>query len=88
MSSEAATEKPKGGLGQFPKTFWVANAMELSERGAYYGLNALLGRYLTDKTGGALGFSEDEAGLLQSVVYALTYVLPILGGALADRYGY
>jgi dipeptide/tripeptide permease len=88
MTTAAETEKPKGGLGQFPRTFWIANVMELFERGAYYGLNALLGRYLTDKTGGALGFSEDEAGLLQSVVYALTYVLPILGGALADRYGY
>jgi len=88
MTSETEAGKPGGLLRQFPRTFWVANVMELFERGAYYGLNALLGRYLTDRTGGALGFSEDEAGLLQSVVYALTYVLPILGGALADRYGY
>lgn len=75
-------------LSQLPRTFWVANVMELFERGAYYGMNALLGRYLTDKVDGALGFGEDEAGLLQSVVYAATYVIPILGGALADRYGY
>jgi len=27
-------------------------------------------------------------GFLQSIVYAATYVVPILGGALADRYGY
>jgi POT family proton-dependent oligopeptide transporter len=78
----------KGFFASFPRTFWVANVMELFERGAYYGLNALLGRYLTDKAGGALGFTEDRAGLLQSVVYALTYIVPILGGALADRYGY
>ena len=76
------------GLKSFPRSFWLANVMELFERGAYYGLNALLARYLTDKVGGGLGFGEDNVGLLQSVVYAATYVFPILGGALADRYGY
>jgi len=63
--------------------------MELFERGAYYGLNALLAIYLSDKVAnGGLGFGEDEIGLLQGIVYAATYVIPILGGALADRYGY
>ncbi len=81
-------------LGEFPATFWVANVMELFERAAYYGLNAVLGRYLTDAVlpgdpaHSGLGFSADEAGFLQSIVYAATYVVPILGGALADRYGY
>ena len=32
--------------------------------------------------------SEQAVGFLQGIVYAATYVLPILGGALADRYGY
>jgi POT family proton-dependent oligopeptide transporter len=75
-------------LGAFPRTFWVANVMELFERAAYYGLNALLARYLSDQVAGGLGFPEDRVGLLQSLVYAVTYVLPIVGGALADRYGY
>lgn len=75
-------------LKTFPRTFWVANVMELFERGAYYGLNAVLARYLTDRVGGGLGFREDSVGLLQSIVYAMTYIMPILGGALADRYGY
>jgi dipeptide/tripeptide permease len=75
-------------LRSFTRTFWMANVFELFERGAYYGMNALLARYLTDKVGGGLGFAEDAVGLLQSVVYAATYVIPILGGALADRYGY
>src|SRR5512141_713753 len=87
------SEKPDsagsaGLLGTFPRTFWVANVMELFERAAYYGLNALLARYLTDKVGGGLGFREDDVGLLQGMVYAATYLIPILGGALADRYGY
>jgi dipeptide/tripeptide permease len=71
-------------LASFPRVFWVANLMELFERGAYYGMNALLAVYLSD----VLGFAKNNVGLLQSVVYALTYILPILGGALADRYGY
>ncbi len=79
----------KTGLGSFPRSFWIANVMELFERGAYYGLNALLAIYLSEKVAnGGLGFTEDMVGLLQSFVYAVTYVIPILGGALADRYGY
>jgi POT family proton-dependent oligopeptide transporter len=73
----------------FPRTFWVANVMELFERGAYYGLNSVLAVYLTGKVAnGGLGFGEQQAGFLQSLIYAATYVVPILGGALADRYGY
>jgi dipeptide/tripeptide permease len=73
----------------FPPTFWVANVMELFERGAYYGMNSVLAVYLTSTIPeGGLGFTEQAVGFLQSIVYAATYVLPILGGALADRYGY
>jgi len=73
----------------FPRSFWTVNVMELFERGAYYGLNSVLAVYLTgSKASGGLGFAEQSVGFLQSLVYALTYVLPILGGALADRYGY
>jgi len=87
MTETDSTTK-KSLLRSFPSTFWIANVMELFERGAYYGMNAVLAVYLTNKSGGALGISEDRAGFLQGIVYALTYVVPILGGALADRYGY
>jgi len=73
----------------FPPTFWTANVMELFERAAYYGMNSVLAVYLTGAAvKGGLGFDEQSVGFLQSIVYAMTYVLPILGGALADRYGY
>ena len=89
MSDAPATESKKGLLGTFPPTFWMANVFELFERGAYYGLNALLAVYLADKVvDGGLGFQKDDIGLLQGVVYAATYIVPILGGALANRYGY
>jgi dipeptide/tripeptide permease len=63
--------------------------MELFERAAYYGLNSVLAIYLTNSfSEGGLGFSEQSVGFLQGLIYALTYIIPILGGALADRYGY
>lgn len=63
--------------------------MELFERAAYYGMNSVLAIYLTASVAtGGLGASVEAVGFLQGIVYAATYVLPILGGALADRYGY
>jgi POT family proton-dependent oligopeptide transporter len=79
-----ANAKKKGLLRSFPATFWVANMMEFFERGAYYGLNAVLAVYLVD----VLGFRNQAVGFLQGFVYALTYIVPILGGALAERMGY
>jgi POT family proton-dependent oligopeptide transporter len=72
--------KTQGLLRSFPKVFWIANVMELFERAAYYGLNSILAIYLTDsiKEGG-LGFSEQSVGFLQSLIYAFTYIVPIIG---------
>ncbi len=83
-------EKNKGTiLSSFPRVFWVANVMELFERAAYYGMNSVLAVYLSNSVQqGGLGFAEQSVGFLQSLVYAMTYIVPILGGALADRYGY
>jgi dipeptide/tripeptide permease len=76
-------------LSDYSPTFWTANVMELFERAAYYGMNSVLAGYLTlAVASGGLGFSTESVGFLQGIVYACTYVLPILGGALADRYGY
>ncbi|MBN2134349.1 MAG: MFS transporter [Acidobacteria bacterium] len=78
------SKEGKLNLREFPRTFWIANVLELFERGAYYGMNAVLAIYLTDK----LHFAEEAAGFIQAIVYALTYVFPIIGGALAEKYGY
>ncbi|MFC1726194.1 MFS transporter [candidate division KSB1 bacterium] len=82
-------EEEKGLLKSFPGTYWVAILLELFERGAYYGLNAVLAFYLVlEVVNGGMGFSEAQVGFLQGWVYVLTYVVPIIGGALAERYGY
>jgi len=74
----------KGILSKFQPVFWLANVMELFERAAYYGMNSVLAVYLTDK----LHFQHESVGFLQAIVYALTYIVPIVGGALAEKYGY
>lgn len=78
------TAKANASKSRLPATFWLANLMEFFERGAYYGLNAVLAVYLADH----LKFSVESIGFLQGFVYALTYVMPIAGGALAERLGY
>ncbi len=78
-----------GLLKSFPKPFWVASAMELFERWAWYGLFAVLALYLTGSTDeGALGFSHIEKGEIMSYVTAILYLLPIITGAIADKIGY
>jgi proton-dependent oligopeptide transporter, POT family len=85
-AASTAPARPRSG---FPATFWVANVMELFERAAYYGMNSVLVIYLTSSVAsGGLGESVEAAGFLTGIIYAATYVLPIVGGALADRYGY
>ena len=74
---------------KFPKTFWIANSMELFERWAWYGLFAVLALYLTQSTDtGALGFTQTQKGDMMGTVTALLYFLPLFTGALADRFGY
>jgi dipeptide/tripeptide permease len=68
----------------FHPTFWVANGMELFERLAYYGQQIVFMVYVRNK----LGFTESEAGTLSGIFGGLIYLLPILGGTLADKWGF
>ena len=78
-----------GLLKSFPRPFWVASAMELFERWAWYGLFAVLALYLTGSTDeGALGFSHIEKGEIMAYVTSILYLLPIITGAIADKIGY
>ena len=73
----------------YPRTFWVANVIELFERWAWYGLFILFANYLTGSTdAGALGFTQAEKGLMMGVGVAILYFLPLITGAVADKYGY
>lgn len=73
----------------FHRAFYVANAMEIFERLAWYGFFTLSSLYITSPTAqGGLGFSDQERGFLQGMIPFLLYLLPVITGALADRFGY
>ncbi len=74
---------------KFPKTFWVANSIELFERWGWYGLFNVLALYLTNSTDtGALGFEQSQKGMLMGVISSMVYFLPVFTGAIADKVGY
>lgn len=78
-----------GTLGSYPSTFWVANVMEVFERMAWYGFYAVSTLYITgSRETGALGFTSEQRGQIQAIVPFILYLMPLVTGALADRYGY
>jgi len=79
----------KKAVTSFSPTFWIANGMELVERWAFYGFFMLFANYLTlSPESGALGLSQTDKGIIMGVGTAILYFLPVITGALADRYGY
>jgi POT family proton-dependent oligopeptide transporter len=83
MNSTLATFK------KFPRTFWIANTIELFERWAWYGFFMLFANYLTGSTDdGGLQFSQAQKGTLMGVGTGILYFLPVITGAIADKFGY
>lgn len=77
------------GFRSFSKNYWTVIIMEFFERGSYYGVMSVLSVYLVmSTTDGGLGFSKESVGVIKSTITPLLYLLPILSGALADRFGY
>ncbi len=68
----------------FPKAFWVANAVELLERAAYYGVFIVITLYLSR----ILGFNDFQAAMLAGSFSAGLYLLPTFAGAIADKIGF
>jgi len=77
------------GIKSFPKTFWTVIGMEFLERGSYYSVMSVLSVFLIlGAHSGGLGFSKEQAGAILGTIPPLLYFLPIISGAIADRYGY
>lgn len=84
-----SAEQRSKGSGRFSRNFWVVILMEFFERGSYYGVMSVLSVYLVlGVESGGLGFSKESVGVLKSTITPLLYLLPILSGAIADRFGY
>jgi MFS family permease len=59
------------------------------ERWAWYGFFMLFANYLTGSSdSGGLEFSQSQKGIIMGVGTGILYFLPVLTGAIADRYGY
>jgi len=86
MSSEQQDQdaKKKGFFTKFPSQFWLVVMFEFFERGAYYGMMSFISQYFVD----SLGFPKENVGVIKGVIQPLLYFLPILSGAIADRFGY
>lgn len=68
----------------FEPAFWVANGTELFERLAYYATTAVLAIYLHEN----LNLTVEQAGALMGIFGFVVWFLPVLGGTLADRFGF
>lgn len=68
----------------FEPAFWVANVTELFERVAYYAQAAVLAIFLHE----SLHLSSEQTGTLMGIFGFAVWFLPILGGSLADRFGF
>jgi len=87
--SNISKESGKAGFKSFPRNFWTVIVMEFFERGSYYGVMSVLSIYLIlSPSEGGLGFSREGVGAIKSTITPLLYLLPILAGAIADRFGY
>ena len=69
---------------KLPPTLYSAVVMELFERLAYYGMVLVLSIYLVQH----MGIRADVYGTLYGIFTGALYFLPLIAGALADRFGY
>lgn len=72
------TSKPTG----HPTGLWFFFWGEFAERASYYGMRAILIVYMTER----LGMADAKANEWYSYFKMACYLLPLLGGFLADRY--
>jgi POT family proton-dependent oligopeptide transporter len=68
----------------FEPAFWIANVTELFERLAYYAQSAVLAIFLHE----SLHLSTQQTGSLIGTFGFVVWFLPVLGGSLADRFGF
>ncbi len=82
MHMQAQSPARSNDLFGHPKGLYVCFMTEMWERFSFYGMKALLFLYLTKYH----LFTDDNGYLLLGTYAGLAYALPLLGGALADRW--
>ncbi len=74
----------KKGIKSFPPLFWLVIFFEFIERGSYYGMMSFISVYFVN----VLDIPRENVGVIKGVIQPLLYFLPIISGALADRFGF
>ncbi len=88
-ANEASNASLAEQLRTFSSTFWIANAMEMFERLAYYGLRTVLPLYMVLSVAqGGPEFDHVQKGAIFAAWAAVQSFLPVFTGGYADRYGY
>ncbi len=83
MTTQALPDGDSAGtIMGHPKGLFVLFFAEMWERFSYYGMRALLIFYLTKHW----LFSDGESGIIYGAYTALVYIMPVVGGYLADQY--
>lgn len=82
MSISATADNSAQTFFGHPRGLVICFSTELWERFSYYGMRALLIFYLTQH----FLFSDERAFLIYGAYTAMVYVMPVIGGILADRY--
>jgi POT family proton-dependent oligopeptide transporter len=80
-SAAESAPAPKSILGH-PQGLFVLFTAEMWERFNFYGMRALLTLFLAN----ALAFSEKDASIIYGGFLGLSYLTPMLGGFIADRF--
>jgi len=85
MILEAIKDKGREffGIGKFQRMFYVILCFEILERGAFYGMLAVLPYHTVYN----LGMSPTAFGLIMSVIMPFLYFLPVFAGAIAEKFG-
>ncbi len=65
-----------------PKGFWFFFWGEFAERCSYYGMRAILAKYMSDQ----LGISQANSATYMSFFIGACYLLPLVGGYVADNF--
>jgi dipeptide/tripeptide permease len=73
---------PAAGLRAHPRGFWFIFWGEFAERCSYYGMMGILAVFMADE----LGLGKDNSGTYMALFIAGCYLLPLLGGYLADKH--
>ncbi len=78
MEKEISVPAQKG----HPKGLWVLFSTEMWERFNFYGMRAILSLFMVN----ALMLGESNASIIYGGFLALSYLTPLLGGFISDKY--